>query len=258
MSAAGVGLGAWAAAGRGAPPASLKLTCAMACGALITAGGNTINDCFDVEIDRVNHPQRPIPSGRVNKSAAWVLAVVELAAGIVLGGMVNTACGVMALVAVALLAAYEAAGLKNAGLPGNVIISLLTGLLFITGGAAAGDPYRPASLALLAFLASMGREIVKDIEDIAGDAPRRTWPMRVGITRARRGAAAFFVAAVLLSPLPWWLGTLSVTYLSVMALADLMFVRAIFVLFEQARGAARAAKQAMFAVLAAFLVGVLI
>ena len=258
MSAAGVGLGAWAAVGRAALPSPLKLACAMACGALITAGGNTINDCFDAQIDRINHPQRPIPSGRVTKSAACVLAALELVAGVALGGMANITCGMLALLAVALLAAYEAAGLKNAGLPGNIVISLLTGLLFVTGGAAAGDFYRPGSLVLLAFLASMGREIVKDIEDIAGDAPRRTWPMRVGIGPARRGAAAFFVAAVLLSPLPWWLGTSSAWYLVAVALADLLFVRAIFVLFGQAGGAARAAKQAMFAVLAAFLAGVLL
>jgi hypothetical protein len=62
---------------------------------------------------------------------------------------------------------------------------------------------------------------------------------------------------VLLSPLPWWLNALGTGYLIAVALGDLLFLRAIFLLFKEARGAARAAKQAMFAVLAAFFVGVL-
>jgi geranylgeranylglycerol-phosphate geranylgeranyltransferase len=256
MSAMGVWLGAAAAIGWIAPPLPRALICAMACSVLLTAGGNTLNDCGDAEIDRINHPHRPIPSGRITKITACVLAVGELAVGLTLGVIASMPCGLLALLAVVLLALYEGAGLKSAGLPGNFIISLLTGLLFIIGGTAVGNGSGPMSLALLAFLATMGREIVKDIEDIPGDTPRRTWPMRVGIRRARRDAAACFVAAILLSPLPWWLGTLNSGYMSAVFIADLMFIKVLIVLFGPAQNAARAAKLAMFAVLAAFLIGV--
>jgi geranylgeranylglycerol-phosphate geranylgeranyltransferase len=253
MSAVAVWLGALAVS---TETTLVKLVCALACGALITAGGNTINDCFDVEGDRINHPERPIPSGRISKTKAWYLAALELLIGLALGLSVNLTCGVIAALAVALLLAYEAAGLKNSGLPGNITISLLTALLFVTGGAAAGDVRPPLSMALLAFLASVGREIIKDIEDIEGDTTRRTWPMRVGIPRARQGATAFLVAAMLLSPLPWVLDTLGIGYLVAVLIADLMFVRTIIILFKQNKGAASAAKQGMFAVLVAFLIGV--
>lgn len=254
MSAAAVWLGALSAA---IQIPWLKLIYAMICGALITAGGNTINDCLDAKIDRVNHPDRPIPSGRISPSMAWVWSVVELILGIIIGLAVNMICGVIAAMAVVLLLAYEAAGLKNAGLPGNVTISLLTALLFVTGGAAAGNIIPTLSLALLAFLASLGREIIKDMEDMAGDTTRKTWPMRVGIRRARRGAAVLLVASVLLSPLPWLLGTLGTGYLVAVLIADLLFLRTLIVLFTRANGAAGAAKQAMFIVLVAFLIGVL-
>jgi geranylgeranylglycerol-phosphate geranylgeranyltransferase len=252
MSATGVWLGAGVVL---ESTASLKLICAMACGALITAGGNTVNDCCDALIDEVNHPDRPIPSRRVSKSAAWSWAISELALGLGLGFLANVTCGLIAVLAVILLLAYEAGGLKNAGLPGNITIGLLTGLLFVTGGAVAGDLYRPGSLAILAFLGSVGREIIKDIEDIAGDTTRRTWPMRVGIPAARRGAAAWLVVAVLVSPLPWWLGMLSPGYLPMVLVADAVFVWTIVVLFTKAKGAARCAKLAMVLVLAAFLIG---
>lgn len=235
----------------------LKLAFAMAFAALATAGGNTLNDCFDAANDAVNHPNRPLPSGRVTKPAALAMAVIELALGLVLGFLADASCGIIAAFTVMMLLAYEAGGLKNAGLPGNITIGLLTALLFIIGGAVAGDLYRPVSLAVLAFLASVGREIIKDIEDIAGDTTRRTLPMRIGIPAARRVAAAWLGTAVLLSPLPWLFGALSGGYILAVLVADTAFAWTIVVLFKKAKGAARCAKLAMALVLVAFLIGVL-
>jgi geranylgeranylglycerol-phosphate geranylgeranyltransferase len=254
MSGFGVVLGMLATPGEIAP---LTFCYAIACGMLITAGGNTLNDYYDAEIDLVNHPKRPIPSGRIRRWTAKMLAVGELLAGLILGRLVNVACGWVALLAVAALVAYERGGLKNSGLPGNVVISLLTGLLFLAGGAAVGDPWPSASLALLAFVASLGREIAKDIEDVAGDTTRRTWPMRVGVRPARLAAAFLFATAALLSPLPYLLETLSIWYLYVVMPANVLFVWIIFALLRSKVGISRWTKGAMLVVLVAFLVGAL-
>lgn len=254
MSGFGVALGIMATPGEIAP---LAVCGAIACGMFITAGGNTLNDYYDAEIDLVNHPRRPIPSGRIRRWTAKMLAVGELLAGLILGRCVNETCGWIALLAVVALVAYERGGLKNAGLPGNVAISLLTGLLFLAGGAAAGDPWPSASLALLAFMASLAREIVKDIEDIAGDTTRRTWPMQVGVRPARRAAASLFTVAALLSPMPYLLGTLSIWYLCIVMPANVLFVWIIVSLLRGREGISRWTKWAMLVVLIAFLVGAL-
>jgi len=252
MSAFGVLLGARAAS----PDVDWRLVgFAMACAAVITAGGNTINDYLDAEIDKANHPGRPIPAGRIRRRTAWMLGLGELGLGVGFGFLVNVPCGAIAMAAVGLLLAYEAGGLKNAGLPGNVVISLLTGLLFLTGGAAAGDVIAPLSLGVLACVASIGREIIKDVEDMGGDVTRRTLPMRVGIDQAKKAAAGLIVLAMVLSPWPYLQGTLSGWYLIVVMAANLVFAWSILLLFRRPRGASGAAKLAMLVVLAAFLVG---
>ncbi len=252
MSVFAVLLGAWTVTRQ--IPAAVLFSC-LACAALITAGGNTLNDYADAEIDRLNHPARPIPSGQISRRAAGVLAWAELALGMVAGSVVSMGCGLIAFLAVALLVAYETAGLKKSGLPGNITISLLTAMLFIMGGIAVNDPARPASLAVLAFITSLGREIIKDIEDIGGDVGRRTWPMRVGPPKAKITAALLLGLAVILSPLPYFFGALDNGYLAVIGMANVAFVWTIVMLFRSPRRASRAAKLAMLVVLGAILIG---
>jgi len=254
MSGFGVVLGMLATPGEITPFAVFG---AIACGMLITAGGNTLNDYYDAEIDLVNHPKRPIPSGRIRRFTAKLLASGELLVGLILGRLVNETCGWIALLAVATLIAYERGGLKNAGLPGNIAISLLTGLLFLAGGSAMGDPWPSVSLALLAFVASLGREIAKDIEDIAGDTTRRTWPMRVGVQPARKVTAVLFVLAIVLSPLPYMFGTLSSGYVYLVMPANVLFAWIIIALLEGKKRISKWTKIAMLVVLIAFLVGAL-
>jgi geranylgeranylglycerol-phosphate geranylgeranyltransferase len=232
------------------------LICGMVCAALITAGGNSLNDFFDAESDRLNHPRRAIPSGRISRKAALYIAFVEIAIGTASGLWINIWCGLIATLAIALLAVYEVAGAKNAGLPGNITISLLTGLLFLLGGALASDPIRPAGLAVPAFVASLGREIIKDMEDMHGDTSRRTWPKRVGWYRARIGAALLLGSAVALSPIPYLLGILSFWYLPVVLLADLAFLAAILFLFYSIGKVSGTAKLAMATVLVAMVAGI--
>ena len=63
---------------------------AMASAFLICGGGMAINDYFDTEIDRINRPKRPIPSGRMKKDSAFVYSIFLLLAGITLSYFINT------------------------------------------------------------------------------------------------------------------------------------------------------------------------
>jgi geranylgeranylglycerol-phosphate geranylgeranyltransferase len=252
MSTFGVLLGAWAVSLQVPVP---RLILGMLCAALITAGGNSLNDYFDAESDRHNHPRRPIPSGKIARRTALHLSWMEMAAGVIAGFFIGVPSGGIIVAAVALLLAYDVAGLKNSGLPGNILVGLFTALLFMLGGVLAGNAAPPAILAALAFLATLGREIIKDIEDIGGDMLRRTWPMRVGPHRAKISATLILGLAVLLSPLPYLLGVLSFWYLPIVALADLVFLAALVFLFRSMKNVSRIAKLAMAGVLVAMLAG---
>lgn len=164
---------------------------------LITAAGNVINDYYDIEIDRVNRPDRPIPSGDVTPRAARAYAVTLFLAGILLCLPTNAICIAIAVLNSFILIAY-AARLKRLPLVGNLAVSYLAGSMFLFGGALIG----PAGIihvmpfAVMTFFAMLARELVKDAEDIEGDRASGavTLPIRYGI---RITAALALVSAVL-------------------------------------------------------------
>jgi geranylgeranylglycerol-phosphate geranylgeranyltransferase len=225
---------------------------------LITGAGNAINDFFDADIDAINKPMRPIPSGRVSKDFALLFSLLLFGTGIALSGFLNMICFVVALINSALLIIY-ARNLKRTVLVGNVCIGYLTGSTFLFGGAFFGMPgiIRTTGLFGLSMLATIAREIAKDIEDTCGDLAMgaATLPIRAGRKRAEYVASAVGMVAVLLSPLPYFTG-LSIWYLIVVGFADLCFLIAILRLIRgDAAGSSRSFKQAMVVALAAFVAG---
>jgi len=188
-----------------------------------TAGGNVINDYYDREIDRINRPGRPIPSGAVTPSAALVYSGVLFLAAIGLSTRTNTLCFALAVFNSLLLWAY-AASLKKVSLVGNLAVSYLAASIFLFGGALTGIDglFQNVPLAGIVVLAMLSRELLKDAEDVEGDAEggARTLPMIVGIRTTAAIALAAALGAVIMSYLPlmrWW----GVPYLAAITVADL-------------------------------------
>ena len=105
---------------------------------LITGAGNAINDYYDREIDAINRPKRPIPSGRISARAAFYYSLVLFAVGCLCAGLVNQICLEVAAFNSVLLFLY-ARNLKATPLAGNICVAFLTGSAFLFGGAAAGS-----------------------------------------------------------------------------------------------------------------------
>ncbi len=260
MSAVGVIVGGVVAVGPAAWGGSAgPLLYAAAAAALSTAGGNALNDLFDRETDKVNHSERPLITGTVTVREAenFTAGVFLVAAS--LGLLANFLCLSIVAVNLILMYVYEA-GLKRRGAPGNLVIAYLVGSLFLFAGAAVfkSDPaplYRAAILALLAFLTTVGREITKDIQDMAGDVDRRTLPQRIGAKPAGRVAAGALIAGALLSALPWYMGILGWAYGPVVLVADGMFIYAAFYSAANPARSQRVTKYAMVVALLAFLAG---
>jgi len=260
MSAVGVAIGGIVAVGSAAwGTAAGPLLYAAAAAALFTAGGNALNDIFDVETDRVNHPDRPLVTGSLTLGAAKTFAFGVFVLAGILGALASFLALGVVLVNAALMYAYES-GLKKRGVPGNLVIAYLVGSLFLFSGVAVyrGDAtplVRTSILALLAFLTTLGREITKDIEDMAGDVDRRTLPQRIGARFAGGVAAAALLAAVALSAVPWALGILHGSYAVVVLPADGMFIYAALYSAANPARSQRVTKYAMVVALIAFLAG---
>jgi geranylgeranylglycerol-phosphate geranylgeranyltransferase len=260
MSAVGVaiaGIVAVRSDGLGGVAFPLLLACISA--GIFTAAGNALNDLYDRETDKVNHPERPLAAGTLTVPQVKGFAAAAFGLAAVLSAFVNPyALGVL-IVNILLMVAYEA-DLKARGAPGNFVIAYLVASLFLFGGVSVFQSsttplVRAGVLASLAFFATVGREITKDIEDMAGDIDRRTLPHRIGARRAGTAAAIALVIGVALSLVPLVLGVLSIGYAVLAIPADGMFIYAALHSAANPSRSQRVTKYAMIVALAAFLAG---
>jgi geranylgeranylglycerol-phosphate geranylgeranyltransferase len=224
---------------------------------LITGAGNAINDYYDRDIDAINRPGRPIPSGRILPRTAFNYSLVLFAAGCILAGLVNEICLAVAVFN-SLLLFFYARNLKATPLAGNISVAFLTGSTFLFGGAVAGTSGLVANLVPfgLSFLASMSREIAKDIEDMAGDRQggARTLPIIAGERAAAALAGAFGLMAVALS----FFAPFGRAYLVIVAVADLFLLLSVLKIARgDAAGSQKAIKKGMAVALVAFLAAAL-
>ncbi len=236
---------------------------AFAAAVLISGAGNAVNDYFDRDIDAINRPHRPIPSGRLSARTAVILAGCLFGAGVVLATLISPPCFALALLNSVVLFTYSAE-LKRRGLAGNLTIGYLVGSTFLFGGLAVGEISVVGILAIMAALSTVGRELIKGIEDMRGDKKLgfRTFPLCYGAGKAAALAIGFIGAAVAISPLPYVLGIFGWPYLAVVASSVAVFIVAAVVIVrsrkpEAAGRASLACKMAMGLGLLAFLAGVL-
>jgi len=223
---------------------------------VITGAGNAINDYYDRKADKKNAPHRPIPSGAISANVAFYFAILSFAAGVAMSFFINYQCLALAGFNSAMLFLYGRS-LKSSVFTGNVVVSYLTASTFVYGALVLQDPTVTLFLALLAFLANVGREMIGDIEDIEGDkkAGIKTFATKHGPKKAWMYGRVYIIAAILLSPVPYAVGLLGKNYMSLVLIADALF--AMSVNTRTARINQRLTKVAIFFGLAAFLVGAL-
>ncbi|MGI0053300.1 MAG: UbiA family prenyltransferase [Thermoplasmata archaeon] len=264
VALAGTVVGGLVAEGRGITmPAGTIVFLLLAAGstALVAAGGNVLNDLGDEATDRRNHPDRPIVTGAIGRGGAR-----RLAAGLFLASVllvlpelaVRPEVGIILAVALASVFGYEMRW-KSRGLPGNALVALLTAAVFLYGGAAVGDPVPLVPFALMAFFATLSREVIKDMEDAEGDLDRATLPRTRGLPAAARWARGMAAGAIVLSPVPllYLVGFPSVVgiiYLASVLGADALFVLSVRWLPGRLHAEQGASKIAMTVALLAFLV----
>jgi geranylgeranylglycerol-phosphate geranylgeranyltransferase len=167
----------------------------LAAAAFATAAGNTINDIYDVDIDRV---------------------AVSVFLMLFLPGNAALWIGVW----IVLLHIYSWR-LKRMYLAGNILVSAVAGSGFLLGAHVGGDIAAGAIPAAFTFFFVMGREIVKDTDDITGDTACRaaTFPIVSGKRAALTTALAIFLALCISIPAPTFMGIYGRPYALVMLLS---------------------------------------
>ena len=218
-------------------------------GFTLTAASMAINDYYDRQIDVVNEPNRPIPSGQVKPREALVFALVLTLTGFLSAYLTSLLCLLTSMIAWLIFTAYTTVG-KRSGLPGNFLVSSCVAIPFIYGSIAITGAIQINVLlfASMAFLSNTGREITKGIVDVQGDRTQKvkTLAVRYGEKTAAVTAVAFYFYAVLLSPLPWFFGLVSFWFLPLVAVTDVgLLFSSVLLLRNYSRDSARRVKKTM-------------
>jgi geranylgeranylglycerol-phosphate geranylgeranyltransferase len=181
---------------------------------LLEASTFALNDYYDLEIDRINkRMDRPLVRGDLSPRSALLIFYVFFPLGLLCSFFVNTTCFIIALITALLSVVYDMK-MKKIKLIGNFYIAYIMAIPFIFGGVSVlpNDTLSLGAInpviyvvALIAFLAGSGREIMKDVQDFEGDKSRgvRSFPLYIGTRASAVVAAVFYLSAITLSFLPF-------------------------------------------------------
>ena len=194
----------------------------------LNSSSNVMNDYFDREVDAINAPGRPIPSGVVTAQQAMLVAVSLAMFGEAAAALTSVLCFLTATIFYIVAVSYNA-WVKKSGLVGNLFVSVGVAAPFLYGVIVVDRTVtlEVGVLALIALIANMGREVVKGISDVEGDAERgiQTIARKHGERAAAKLGAALYVMAVLLSVIPVYKGFVSMYYIPLIAATDVGFLQ---------------------------------
>jgi geranylgeranylglycerol-phosphate geranylgeranyltransferase len=193
------------------------------CGFALSSAALILNDYFDYEVDLVNAPDRPLPSGAVSRPEVIGLTAVTTLVGLAAAWVLGTDALLISIVFWVIGFLYNWR-YKQTGLPGNIMVCASVGVTFILGAVTMQAPWNGVvwTFALMAFFIDLGEEIAGDAMDMEGDKKRGS--RSIALLKGRRFALHVTVilwgVVVLLSSLPALMGWLGAGYLVTILITD--------------------------------------
>ncbi len=162
----------------------------------ISAAGYVINDFYDIQIDKINRPDRVLPSNRMRPKVAFWYAIILLFLGIIFGFLTQKSGCIFLALLNSFLMFYYAKSLKKKFLFGNLVVAYAAGSAFIFGAISNSNLKNVFVVSIVAFLYTLVREIVKDMEDVEGDIKENssTLPIILG----KKAAAQLTIIPILI------------------------------------------------------------
>jgi 4-hydroxybenzoate polyprenyltransferase len=177
--------------------------------ALLNAGNNALNQIYDLDIDRVNKPKRPLPSGRLTIAQVWWFTNITYALALILAWLVAPGgrheCFWLVAVAVVCTYLYSVPPFrtKRLGIWANVTIAIPRGVLLKVAGWSSVKTMaglEPWYIGCIFGLFLLGATTTKDFADMEGDRRGgcRTLPIQYGVRRAAWMISPSFVIPFLM------------------------------------------------------------
>jgi 4-hydroxybenzoate polyprenyltransferase len=214
--------------------------------AVLNAASNAVNQIYDLEIDRINKPKRPLPSGRLSLRDAWVFTLVTYAIALVLAWFVEPGgrheCFWIVVVATTITILYSVPPFrtKRLGIWANVTIAIPRGVLLKVAGWSAVKTIvgaEPWYIGAIFGLFLLGASTTKDFADMEGDARGgcRTLPIIYGVRRAAWMISPSFVVPFLMISAGAWTGVLTGNFILLQLLSLVMTAYGIYVCYLMLR-----------------------
>lgn len=218
-------LGEWIALGRF--PSVGQMLLGFVSVFFISGSALVLNDYFDLDVDKVNMPERPLPSGILSPSDALYLTGFAILTGLIASLLISFTAFVSCAIACVVGILYNWR-FKEAGLLGNLMVSSCVAFTFLFGGMAVGDPWNVIvwCFAAMAFLIDLGEEIAGDAMDMEGDKKRdsRSIAIRMGRKPALAISSTLFGLVIVISFLPVVFGWLGASYLFMVSIMDVLMI----------------------------------
>ncbi len=193
----------------------------------ISGSALVLNDYFDLEVDKVNMPERPLPAGILSPSEALFLTGFAIAVGLIASLLIGVTAFLFCAVACVVGILYNWK-FKEAGVIGNLMVSSCVAFTFLFGGIAVGDPWNKIvwCFAAMAFFIDLGEEIAGDAMDVEGDKKRgsRSIAILMGRRFALGVSCSLFGLVIVISFIPVVLGWLGASYLFMICIMDALMV----------------------------------
>jgi 4-hydroxybenzoate polyprenyltransferase len=214
--------------------------------AVLNAASNALNQIYDLDIDRVNKPKRPLPSGRLSLRDAWMFTFITYVIAIALAWFVQPGgrheCFWIVLVATAITILYSVPPFrtKRLGIWANVTIAIPRGVLLkVAGWSAVKTVFglEPWYIGAIFGLFLLGASTTKDFADMEGDARGgcRTLPIIYGVRRAAWMISPSFVVPFLMISAGAWTGVLTGNVILLQLLALVMTAYGLYVCYLMLR-----------------------
>lgn len=199
---------------------------------LVAAGGNVVNDIYDIEVDRINRPHRALPSGRMTIKQAWWFVALLSILGIFFAWIPGRPVSALIVIFFEIIGYLYASKVKTLGLAGNFMVafSFAFGIIYgsviyseVVGILMVNPISVPAWLFFFtAFLILQARETIKGAEDVKGDEKRdvRTIARVYGYWPAAVVAGALNILGVLCYTLVWIWGYAALSLWPLLLLGD--------------------------------------